>query len=127
MKILKKLLEKYPWIKYLAGLVPFILACIGYAGSSEMNAFQVIYAAIAIYFVNPVSDYETPIILFAKIAAVVVTAGIILSFVKYAFYKIEHFFSRFSKDATVVYTDNELGRALGSTLKHGYVVDGIIF
>lgn len=125
MKIVKKLLEKYPWIKYLAGLVPFILACIGYAGSGEMNVFQVIYAAIAIYFVNPVSDYETPIILFSKIAAVVVTAGIILSFVKYAFYKIEHFFSRFSKDATVVYTDNELGRALGSTLKHGYVVDGL--
>lgn len=123
MKIVKSLLEKYPWIKYLAGLVPFILACIGYAGSGEMNAFQVIYAAIAIYFVNPVSDYETPIILFSKIAAVVVTAGIILSFVKYAFYKIEHFFSRFSKDATVVYTDNELGRALGKTLKHGYVVD----
>jgi hypothetical protein len=122
MKNIKRLLEKYPWITYVIGLIPFVAAVIGYAGSGEFSFFQIVYAALALYFVNPVVDFEDPYILFAKLAAAVVVAGIILSVLKYAFYKIEHFFIRFNKDATVVYTDNELGKMLGKTLKHGYIV-----
>ncbi len=122
MKILKKILKKYPWLTYVAAMVPFAIACYGYGITGEVSFWEAIYAAIAIYFVNPVSDIVNPYILFAEITSVIVTAGIILSVVRYAFSKIEHFFVRLNKDSTVVYSDNELGDSIGSSLRHGYVV-----
>ncbi|AOZ96167.1 RyR domain-containing protein [Butyrivibrio hungatei] len=122
MKMIKKILEKCPWLTYVAALIPYAVACYGYAITGEFTFWEVVYAAIAIYFVNPVSDVVNPYILFGEITSVIVTAGIILSVIRYAFVKLEYFFSRFSKDATVVYSDNELGENLAKTLKHGYVV-----
>ena len=122
MKKLKALLDKYPWLIYVAGLIPFFVGCYGYAITGEMTFWEIIYAVIAIYFVNPVTDTTNGFILFAELTSVIVTAGIILSVLKFALVKIEHFFYRFNSDTTVVYTDNDLGENLGKTLKHGYVI-----
>lgn len=122
MKKIKKLLDKHPWLIYVAGLIPFFVGFYGYAITGEMNFWEIVYAVIAVYFVNPVTDTTNGYILFAELTSVIVTAGIILSVLRFALVKIEHFFYRFNSDTTVVYTDNELGENLGKTLKHGYVV-----
>ncbi len=122
MKMIKKILEKCPWLTYVAALIPYVVACYGYAITGEFTFWEVVYAAVAIYFVNPISDIVNPYILFGEITSVIVTAGIILSVIRYAFAKMEYFFTRFAKDATVVYSDNELGENLAKTLRHGYVV-----
>ena len=122
MKIINYLKEKFPWISYAIGLIPFIVACIGYGYYGKLPVWEAVYASVALYFVNPVVDYESPLILFAEIGAVIVTAGIILSVVRYAYAKVDHFFIRFYSDSTVVYTDNDMGQEVGSKLTHGYTL-----
>ena len=82
MKMIKKILEKCPWLTYVAALIPYAVACYGYAITGEFTFWEVVYAAIAIYFVNPVSDVVNPYILFGEITSVIVTAGIILSVIR---------------------------------------------
>ncbi len=122
MKIFARIKEKYPWISYVFGLIPFTAACIGYGYYGKLPVWETIYASVALYFVNPVVDFENSLIVFAEITAVIVTAGIILSVVRYAYAKVDHFFTRLSGDATVVYTDNDLGQEVGSKLSHGYTI-----
>jgi hypothetical protein len=122
MKLLRKIKEKYPWLPYVIGFIPFITACIGYGYYGGLSFGQTIYASLALYFVNPVYSFENGLVLFSKIAAAFVVAGIILSVIRYAYARISHFFTRFSKNATVVYTDNDLGKMVGDSVHTGYVV-----
>ncbi|WP_029230994.1 RyR domain-containing protein [Butyrivibrio sp. VCB2006] len=122
MKIFSYIKEKCPWISYAFGLIPFIVACIGYGYYGKLPVWETVYASVALYFVNPVVDFENSLIVFAEITAVIVTAGIILSVVRYAYAKVDHFFTRLSGDATVVYTDNDFGQELGQNLSHGYTI-----
>lgn len=120
MTILKKLKKRFPYIQYIAAIIPFIAGCIGYGVYGKLSFWDMVYASIALYFVNPVNDIENGWILFAEITSVIVTAGIILSFIRYAYDKMGHFFIRMGKDATVVYTDNEWGSVLSNNLESGY-------
>ena len=122
MNTLRKLKEKFFWLSYVAAVVPFISAFIGYGVIGEMGFWETIYASIALYFVNPVVDYENPYIVFAELTSAVVVAGIILSIVRYATKRVSYMFVRFFKDATVVYSDNDWGKQLLRTIKHGYLV-----
>ena len=122
MNLIKKILKKFPALVYIAASIPFITACYGYSLTGELSFWEIIYAAIAIYFVNPISDITNGYILFSEITSVIVTAGIILSILKYALKKVSNFFIRFRKDATVVYTDNRIGKELADSLKHGYMI-----
>lgn len=121
MSIIKKIVNKFPGIVYIVALIPFLVASYGYYITGEFSFWETVYAAIAIYFVNPVSEITNGFILFGEITSVIVTAGIILSVLKYALKKVSNFFVRFRKDATVVYTDNDMGRKLAASLKHGYM------
>ena len=123
MGTIKKFFKKHRALIYLAALIPFFVSCYGYYITGKFSFWEFVYAAIAVYFVNPVSEDVNAFILFGEITSVIVTAGIILSVLKYAYAKIEHFFIRLKKDSTVVYTDNELGYALASSLKNGYATD----
>ncbi len=120
---IKKFIKKHPVFIYIAALIPFVVSCYGYYITGKFTFWEFVYAAIAVYFVNPVSEDVNAFILFGEITSVIVTAGIILSVLKYAYAKIEHFFIRLKKDSTVVYTDNELGYALASSLKNGYATE----
>lgn len=121
LKLLHAIKEKCPWISYVLSVVPFVVGCIGYA-KEGLSFWETVYAALAVYFVNPVNDMTNGYILFAEITSVLVVASIILSVLRYAYSKMGHFFIRLSKDATVVYTDNEMGQAVGETVRHGYVM-----
>ena len=123
MGIIRKIKEKYPWLVYVAALIPFFVACYGYYKVGTYSFWEMVYAAIAIYFVNPVSEDVNAYILFGEITSVIVVASVILSILRYAYAKIAHFFVRLHKDSTVVYTDTEIGRDLAATLKHGYFTD----
>ncbi|RKM56942.1 hypothetical protein D6856_14285 [Butyrivibrio sp. XB500-5] len=123
MGTIKKFFKKHRALIYLAALIPFFVSCYGYYITGKFSFWEFVYAAIAVYFVNPVSEDVNAFILFGEITSVIVTAGIILSVLKYAYAKIEHFFIRLKKDSTVVYTDNELGYALASSLKNGYATE----
>ena len=123
MGILRKIKKKCPWLVYVAAVIPFLVACYGYYRVGTYSFWEMVYAAIAIYFVNPVSEDVNAYILFGEITSVIVVAGVILSILRYAYAKIEHFFIRLHKDSTVVYTDTEIGRALAASLKHGYATD----
>lgn len=121
-KLLRAIKEKFPWISYVFGLVPFFVACIGYGGVEGLPFWETVYASLAIYFVNPVNDMVNGYILFAEITSVFVVAGIILSALRLAYARIGRFFMRLNKDSTVVYTDNEMGQMVGETVRHGYVM-----
>lgn len=122
MILLKKLRNKFSYIKYVLAVIPFVAACIGYGVVGEVPFWDTIYSALALYFVNPVVDVQNGWVVFAEITSVIVTAGIILSFIRYAYDKAGHFFMRLGKDTTVVYTDNEWGRLLSGTLANGYMM-----
>ncbi len=122
MKLLRRIKEKHPWVPYVLAFIPFITACIGYGYYGQLSFGQTLYASLALYFVNPVYSFENGIVLFSKISAAFVVAGIILSVIKYAYTKLSHFIIRLSKDATVVYTDNDLGKMVGDSVHSGYVV-----
>jgi hypothetical protein len=122
MNILRKLREKFFWLSYVAAVVPFISAFIGYRVIGGLGFWETVYSAVALYFVNPVVDIENPFIVFAEITSVIVVAGIILSVVRYASKRVGYMFVRLHKDATVVYSDNEWGKELLRTIKHGYMV-----
>ena len=121
MKIINYLKNKFPWLSYAIGLIPFIAACIGYGYYGKLPVWQAVYASVALYFVNPVVDYESSLILFAEIGAVIVTAGIILSVVRYAYAKVDHFFIRFNEilsskrlyPCAIITTDNGLTTSIG--------------
>ena len=123
MNRLSKIKEKFFWLPYVAFVVPFISAFIGYGIIGDKGFWETIYASIALYFVNPVDDYENAYILFAEITSAMVVAGIILSVVRYATKRVSYMLVRFFKDATVVYSDNDWGKQLLRTIKHGYIVN----
>lgn len=125
MKTLRELREKFYWLSYVAALVPFMSAFIGYRVIGKLGFWETVYGSIALYFVNPVVDIENEYIVFAEITSTIVVAGIILSVVRYATKRVGYMFVRFYKDATVVYSDNEWGKELLRTIRHGYMVNSI--
>ncbi|MDC7292210.1 MULTISPECIES: RyR domain-containing protein [unclassified Butyrivibrio] len=123
MKIFRVIREKLFWLSYVAAAIPFISAFIGYRVVGKLGFWETVYASIALYFVNPVVDIENGYVVFAEITSTIVVAGIILSVVRYASRRVGHMFVRLHKDATVVYTDNDWGKELLRTIRHGYIVD----
>lgn len=123
MKKIRELREKFFWLSYVAAVIPFISAYIGYGVIGKLGFWETVYASVALYFVNPVVDIENGYIVFAEITSTIVVAGIILSILRYASKRVGHMFIRLFKDATVVYSDNEWGKELLRTIKHGYLVE----
>ena len=99
---------------------PLVIGVIGYM-LIGMSFVESIYAAATLYFVNPVNDINTPLILLAKITALLVAAGVVLNFLRNVFLRLDHYLCRRHADATIVYSDNEWGDIMVRGLKHGYL------
>ena len=70
---INRLLKRIIW-------VPLCLGVIGYYIVEGLPFWKALYASGALYFVNPVSDAENVWIILAKISAMIVATGVILSF-----------------------------------------------
>ena len=91
--------------------------------TGEMGVVRAIYAAAALYFVNPVTDTDNPLILIAKFMALVVTTGVVLSILGSAVSAIGHFLYRIGGKASVVYGDSEEASLIEKSLHRGYRVE----
>ena len=102
---------------------PLVFGLIGYGLVGKEPFWKSLYASIALYFVNPVSDIDNVFVLIAKYSAVVVIAGAILILLKTLFFAISHFFIRWFKDSTIIFSDDWMGKVVQKSVKHGYVCD----
>ncbi len=89
-----------------------------------LSFFDAVYAAAALFFVNPVTDISNALVLLGKYLSLAVAAGIVLNVVKYAFRMAGHYRINRYDDSTAVYTDNPWGERLATRLKHGYISTG---
>lgn len=112
----RKILNRFFWIPLGVGFA-------GYMMTGEVDALHALYASAALYFVNPVYDYDNVLILLAEILAVVVTTGAVLSLLGTAAKRIVRFFVRLNGDATVVYGDAAYASGIAEGLKHGYHIE----
>lgn len=115
MKIsLEKIITKIIWL-------PFVLGFIGYGIIGHLTFWNAIYASAALYFVNPVSDIDNVFTLIAKLLAVIIITSIVLTFIESLSKSLNHFYKRFFRDSTAIYSDNEKGITLANNVKHGYL------
>lgn len=115
MKIsLEKIITKIIWL-------PFVLGFIGYGIIGHLTFWNAIYASAALYFVNPVSDIDNVFTLIAKLLAVLIITSIVLTFIESLSKSLNHFYKRFFRDSTAIYSDNEKGITLANNVKHGYL------
>ncbi len=110
------------WVKRLCW-IPFVVGFAGYLICFRMPVFEAIYAAVALYFVNPITEDTNGIILLAELSAVLVTASVLFSILRSLQAEFRHFLCRHFSDSTAVYADNEIGREIIKTVRHGYVSD----
>ena len=111
----EKLLKRFFWI-------PLVLGFAGYMLAGESDVWHGIYAAAALYFVNPVNDTDNALILIAKLLAIVVTTGVVLSLLSSVAVAMRRFFVRLGSGATVVYGDCDEAIQLEESLHRGYRV-----
>ncbi|MCR5740152.1 MAG: hypothetical protein K6G43_10095 [Lachnospiraceae bacterium] len=100
--------------------VPLLLGIIGYYTVGGLPFFEALYDAGALYFVNPASEINNVWVMASKLSALIVAAGVVLSFLTSVYRTIDRWFMHFFSDSTAVYTDNEVGEKLQEKLKHGF-------
>ena len=101
--------------------VPFVFGFYGYFFLEKIPFWESIYATCALYFVNPTQDVVNPAIQVGQITAVIVAAGVVLTFLQSAYAAIDHFFIRKNEDSTAVYGDNAWSDELAESMEHGYL------
>ena len=82
--------------------VPLVLGMIGYYVVEGLPFWMSLYASGALYFVNPVSDAENIWITLAKISAMIVATGVILSFLSSLYRAVERLIALSFSDSTAV-------------------------
>ena len=113
--------KKYVW--YIIALLFLIISLTGYLTGGE-DFFTALYAAIILFFFNPVSKVDNTLVMIGKFGSLIVSSGFILKAFSRVFRLIIHRGLSWKKDSTAVYTDNEWGRLLVRQLKHGYLSRG---
>ena len=114
VKKIEKLIKKLFWL-------PFLLGMAGYWILGGLPFMSSIYATAALYFVNPVVDYSNPFILTAKLLAMIVTTGMILSIVGDIWERTKHFLINRSKDSVCIYGDTEAAVKLNKQTLNSYL------
>ncbi|MDO4189294.1 MAG: RyR domain-containing protein [Lachnospiraceae bacterium] len=114
----KGIIEKLCWVPLLTGLI-------GYCYMGNMSFVEGLYATIALYFVNPVSDLNNVMVIITKFLAVIVTATIIISLARDAWYRIQNFIVKFYKDSTAIYGDDYYSKKFAENYKHGYLCEDL--
>jgi hypothetical protein len=94
-----------------------------YHWGGGLGAGYSLYAATALYFVNPVVDYQDGFVLFAEISSVVVTTSVIFTIIQSAIENLNDFILSKSSASTAVFTDNEWGEIYADALEKGYVAE----
>ena len=110
---ISRIIMRFAWI-------PLLLGMIGYYSVEGLPFFEALYDTCALYFVNPTTDETNIWIMLAKMTALIVAAGVVLSFLTSVYRAIDRFFMHFFSDSTAVYTDNEVGEKFQDKLKHGF-------
>ncbi|MCR4792855.1 MAG: hypothetical protein K5871_08895 [Lachnospiraceae bacterium] len=100
--------------------VPLAFGMIGYYIVGKMSFFEALYASCALYFVNPAADVDNIWVMISKLTALIVAAGVVLSFLRSVYRTLDRAVMYFFSDSTAVYTDNEIGERLEEKLKHGF-------
>lgn len=95
--------------KYLPilAIFPLIIGTYGYITAGERPS-DALYAAFALYFVNPVSDGYNFFIEIARWTAALVTTTAILSAVRWLWTRIKQWAACIGKDSVAVYSDNDI-------------------
>ena len=119
----KNIVKKITSLITKLGWVPLAVSFSAYHWRGGIGVGYSLYAAIALYFVNPVVDYEDGFILFAEIASVVVTTSIIFTIIRSAIENLNNFILSKSPLSTAVFTDNEWGEIYSDALAKGYIAD----
>lgn len=119
----KNLIRKITsWITRL-GWIPLAVSFCAYHWGGGLGAGYSLYAAIALYFVNPIVDYQDGFVLFAEISSVVVTTSVIITIIQSAIENLNDFILSKSSASTAVFTDNEWGEIYSDALEKGYVAE----
>lgn len=119
----KNLIKKIAsWITRL-GWIPLAVSFCAYHWGGGLGAGYSLYAATALYFVNPVVDYQDGFVLFAEISSVVVTTSVIFTIIQSAIENLNDFILSKSSASTAVFTDNEWGEIYADALEKGYVAE----
>ena len=119
----KNLIRKIAsWITRL-GWIPLAVSFCAYHWGGGLGAGYSLYAATALYFVNPVVDYQDGFVLFAEISSVVVTTSVIFTIIQSAIENLNDFILSKSSASTAVFTDNEWGEIYSDALEKGYVAE----
>ena len=111
---IEKLIKKLFWLPFLLGMTGYWLL----AGLPFMDS---LYASAALYFVNPVVDHSNPVILAAKLLAVIVTTSMILSIVGNVWERAKHFLINRSDDSVCIYGDTEAAVKLKKQIPRSYL------
>ena len=108
------------WIR-ICCWIPLVLGMTGYWIVGKEPFWQSLYASIALYFVNPVSDVTNVWVILAEYLAVLVTASVVLMLLEAVMRALEHRRIRMFRDGTAIYSDDELGEIVRDNLKHSYL------
>ena len=117
------MLEKIKSIIYRLSWVPLILGLIGYVPVGKLPFWDGLYASIALYFLNPVSDIGNVWVLLAKYTAVIVIANVVLEILGRVYRRLSMWYLRRKPDSTAIYGDCALREILLPNLRHGYYAD----
>ncbi|MCR4883474.1 MAG: hypothetical protein K6A68_07890 [Clostridiales bacterium] len=112
-QLIEKFVRRLFWLPFALGLVGYGVAGVPFADS--------IYASAALYFVNPVNDASNLVILLAKLLALLVTTGFLLSILGNVWTRFKQFICNRFVDSACVYTDNAYGEQLADSMKHSYL------
>lgn len=120
------MLEKIKKLVTYLSWVPLVLGFVGYhfIGSVEgevEDVWNAFYSAAALYFINPVSDIQNEFVMIAKLVALLIAAGVLISIMQSLKNSIIHFWDRLWKDSTAIYSNTEYGVKLAKAMKHGYL------
>ena len=114
VEIIEKTIKRLFW-------VPFALGMIGYRVVIGLPFLYSVYASLANYFVNPVTDETNGWILAAQLLAVVVTTTFLLYALGDLWVRLKHLWINCFGDSVCVYGDGEAARTYADSLKHGYL------
>ena len=93
------------WILRLAW-IPLLTGVIGYCGIGGLDIKNGLYATIALYFVNPVSEIHNIFVYISQYTAVIVTATALVEFIISASSLLDRWLDLRKEDSIVIYTDN---------------------
>lgn len=117
------MLEKVKSIIFRLSWIPLILGLIGYVPVGRLPFWDGLYASIALYFLNPVSDISNIWVLLAKYTAVIVIASVIFEILGRVYRRLSLWYLQRKPDSTAIYSDSPLGEMLLPNIRHGFCAE----